>query len=87
MVRFETALDYLNAVNDMCESKGLDFFAEIQKQFAKCTVSTRYNNKCYEVSGIDFTLTPMSKFPFADQTLTLVDYYKAKYDEEIKNLN
>lgn len=47
---------------------------------------TRYSNAAYHIKNIDFDLTPLSEFTLNGRLVTYVDYYKTKYNEEIKDL-
>jgi len=47
VIRFESVLDYISDLRDTCDSKGLDFFETIEKEFERKTVVTRYNNRAY----------------------------------------
>lgn len=62
VVRQETALDVIKQILGFCESRGVDFKKEIQKELEKKTVVTRYNNKSYQVTSVDFEMSPKSKF-------------------------
>ena len=49
---------------------------------------TRYNNKSYPVTSIEFSMSPKSHFSNSkDERITFVQYYKEKYLEEITDLN
>lgn len=52
-------------------------------------IVTKYNNyKLYTIDKIDFTKTPSSVFiDYNNYNLSLVDYYKTRYNITIKNLN
>lgn len=51
-------------------------------------VLTTYNNKTYKITGVDYEETPESDFHLKDgTTVTYIEYYKRKYDINIKNRN
>lgn len=87
VIRYESALDYIISIRDMCDSKGLDFMREIKKELENVTVITRYNNKPYQVTGITFEKTPNSKFEHESSQVSFIDYYRRKYNEDIKDEN
>lgn len=39
------------------------------------TVLTGYNNSCYRIDDVDFSLSPMSTFRKRDQEVTIRQYY------------
>ena len=81
-------LQKLTQIVDMCDSRGLDVQKEICKEFESTTVITRYNNKSYRISRVEFDMSPTSKFTDSTgQLVTFVDYYKKKYNEEVTTLN
>nr|AEX87966.1 Otiwi4 [Sterkiella histriomuscorum] len=87
VIRYESALEYLNGIRDMCDSRGLDFQREISQEFRNTTVITRYNNKPYEIREIDFSQSPLSLFEFEGKEISYIDYYKLKYNEKITEAN
>ncbi|CDW87091.1 macronuclear development protein 1 [Stylonychia lemnae] len=87
VIRNETALEYILFIKDMCESRGLDFFKEIQKEMENSTVIAIYSNKAYRISKVDFDVSPQSKFSFQGQDISFLEYYKSKYNEIISDQN
>lgn len=70
-------------IKDDCSNKGIDYISEIQKQIEGKFVVTRYNNKTYKISNIDFTKSPLHKFIFNKNEITYKQYLKTRYDEQI----
>lgn len=48
---------------------------------------TRYNNKPYEVSGVEFNMNPSSTFDFEGKEISYIEYYQLKYKEKITEVN
>lgn len=88
IVRYETALEFMTDLRDTCDSRGLDFRREIEKELRFKTVITKYNKKAYLISGIAFDKTPKSKFTLNDgKEISFQDYYQSKYKEVIADCN
>ena len=87
IIRYETALDFMTKVADTSESKGLEVESEVTRAFSNITVITKYNNKPYRVSHVAFDLTPRTKVEIQGKEMTLIEYYKEKYNERIKDEN
>ena len=52
------------------------------------TVITKYNQKTYKVTDIDFSLTPKNEFSMKDGSkVSYIDYYSKKYGLTITNLD
>ena len=73
---------------DLCDSRGTDYNSEILNEFKFKYVITRYNNKSYLVTGVDFESTPNDKFTisFDGKEISYVQYFKERYGEEIKHM-
>jgi len=50
-------------------------------------VMTHYNRKTYRVDDIDWTKNPTSTFDLKGKTISLADYYRAKYEIQIRDLH
>lgn len=58
-----------------------DFIFNLQmtegpKYLLGAVVMTIYNDKTYRVDELEFSITPMSKFPYKGEEITYMDYYK-----------
>jgi len=78
------------SVRDLLEAKarrgGDDWKRNVQRELLNTSVLTRYNNRTYKISDIDFDQTPMSKFALkSGEEMTYVDYYKRQYNITIKD--
>lgn len=72
-MRTETVLDILN----QCYSSHRDRFQQVfQQQVLGMIVLTRYNNKTYRITDVDFTITPKSTFETRTGPTTYIEYYK-----------
>ena len=88
VIRYETALEFMTDLRDTCDSRGLDFRRELEREFKYKTVITRYNKRPYLIAGIAFDKSPRSKFPLQDGTETsFIEYYLTKYREKIEDEN
>ena len=86
VIRFETALEFLQTLRNNCNSRGLDFVNSAKKEFAKMTVITRYNNKSYPVNDIAWDMSPDSKFTDSEgKSVSFKEYYAVRYNEDIKD--
>jgi len=84
VVRNETALETLN------KSKDTDVIRRRvyqKKDFKDTIVMTVYNRKTYHVDDVAFDESPKTKIQCKNDTVTLAEYYKSKYDTEIKDLD
>lgn len=73
LMRTETLLDILRR----CHNDSRDRFQQtFQQQVLGMIVLTRYNNKTYRISDVDFTITPQSTFETRDGPISYVDYYR-----------
>lgn len=62
-----------------------NFQEEVMTQVLGLTVLTDYNNRTYRIDDIDFTTNPSSTFETKNGTTSFVDYYRQKYNIEIKD--
>ena len=75
-----------NGIKDIIAQKLPDMQAAVTKSLLGAVILTRYNNKCYRVDDIDWTMTPSSKFTdHTGQEKSFVDYYKKQYNIAIKD--
>ena len=51
------------------------------------TVVTRYNQKTYRIDRVDFAQSPITTFDKNGTATSYADYYKTRYNEEIKDQN
>merc|ERR1719154_539626 len=83
VLRTQTAYDL---IKDIIAQKLPDMQAAVTKSLLGAVILTRYNNKCYRVDDIDWTMTPSSKFTdHTGEEKSFVDYYKKQYNIAIKD--
>lgn len=82
--RQETALE---AINKLMSNSPNDFSSAVQEMFSNTIVLTRYNNdKTYVVDSVAFDESPQSKFEIKSEEITLIDYYKTRYNKNIRDI-
>ena len=85
VLRTQTAHELMK---DIVNMKAPDTNAAVQKALLGAIVLTRYNNKCYRIDDIDWSLKPSSKFvDHSGQEKSFIDYYKKQYNITIKDPN
>ena len=78
VLRTQTAYDL---IKDIIAQKLPDMQAAVTKSLLGAVILTRYNNKCYRVDDIDWTMTPSSKFTdHTGEEKSFMDYYKKQYN-------
>jgi len=83
VLRTQTAYDL---IKDIIAQKLPDMQAAVTKALLGAVILTRYNNKCYRVDDIDWSMTPSSKFTdHTGQEKSFMDYYKKQYNITIKD--
>ena len=83
VLRTQTAYDL---IKDIIAQKLPDMQAAVTKALLGAVILTRYNNKCYRVDDIDWSMTPSSKFTdHTGQEKSFMDYYKNQYNITIKD--
>lgn len=48
---------------------------------------TSYNKRTYKIDDVEFNITPRDTFTTEEKEISYVEYFKTKYDSEIKNMN
>eukprot|EP00761_Pharyngomonas_kirbyi_P003549 gb/GECH01003553.1/.p1 GENE.gb/GECH01003553.1/~~gb/GECH01003553.1/.p1 ORF type:complete len:801 (+),score=100.64 gb/GECH01003553.1/:1-2403(+) len=79
-IREETAMQALK--EKMKETGGAKKSAE--RELVGTVVMTRYNNRTYRITGVDWDKTPRDEFNARDKKITFDDYYRDAYNIEIK---
>jgi aubergine-like protein len=82
VMRMVTAMDILK---NLASNSNADFRTAFAKEMIGATVLTSYNNKTYRVDDIDWNSNPMSTFETKNGPVTYVDYYKKRYNIEIRD--
>jgi len=66
----------------------------MSKALVGSTVLTSYNKRTYKIDEIDFNLSPKDSFVIdavqegeESKSTTYSDYFKTKYDAEVKDMN
>jgi aubergine-like protein len=84
VIRFETALECLNKLNNSREHSH-NIKEAIDTTFKGLTVVTRYNgDKTYTIEGVDLEKKPTDSFETKDGKVTYIEYYQKKYNKKIK---
>lgn len=73
LMRTETVLHLLQR----CRHEHRDRYQQVfQQQILGMIVLTRYNNKTYRVSDVDWNITPQSQFETRNGPISYIDYYR-----------
>lgn len=64
----------------------LNFQKAFSDEIIGCVVLTRYNNKTYQITDVDFNRTPQSTFQYRDTEISIAQYMREKYQIEIRDL-
>lgn len=67
--------------------EGGDFRTMFTNQILGMTVLTDYNNKTYQITDINFDMTPSSTFETKNGTISFMEYYRTKYNINIRDPN
>jgi aubergine len=81
VMRCSTVLDILRE----CSSNTKDFRTAFSQQMIGQVVLTDYNNKTYRIDDVDFDSSPQSTFPTRDGDVSYIEYYKKKYNINIRD--
>ncbi|KAM6235125.1 piwi-like protein 2 [Porphyrio hochstetteri] len=85
VIRSDSVLDVMHSINKQSVSSFRD---ECAKQLLGNTVITRYNNRTYCISDIDWNKTPKDSFTLASgEEITFADYYRKTYGVTIRDLD
>jgi aubergine-like protein len=84
VLRTQSVLKEINEVRERCRGDPME---AIRKQFIGSTIMTSYNKRTYKVDEVDFNMSPRDVFTTEDKEISYVEYFKTKYDAEIKDLN
>jgi len=87
VIRTDTVLKYLNELKQGAERQKKDPVEYVNAQLAGTTVVTRYNSKTYKIDRVDFAQSPLTEFDKQGTPTSYKDYYKTRYNEEIKETN
>jgi len=88
VLRLDSALHIIKGLERSCGSNRAAFIDAVTKEFKDTIVMTSYNRKTYHVDGVTFDQSPTSTFELKNGlVVTLAEYYKSKYDTEIKDLH
>ena len=84
VLRTQTAYDLMK---DVFAQKPADIQGSVLKALLGSIVLTRYNNKCYKIDDIDWSMTPNSTFINHNGVeQSFVDYYKKNYNLTINDV-
>ncbi|KFP31525.1 Piwi-like 1 [Colius striatus] len=86
ILRSETVLDFMYNLYQRAEEQR--FRDTCAKELTGLIILTKYNNRTYRIDDIDWDGNPQCTFRKADGSeISLVDYYKTQYNQEITDLN
>lgn len=79
----------LNVLDTLIEIRGRggNFVENAKSQLIGKLVLTRYNKTVYRIEGVEFNKNPSHTFDQNGQPKSYVDYYRSKYNVEIKDKN
>lgn len=80
-MRQETVLDVLVHL----AKNGGDYQEQFAKEVTNTVVLTGYNNATYSIVDVNWTMNPMTTFKGRDGDQTFVDYYKKRYNLQIRD--
>ncbi|XP_075154889.1 piwi like RNA-mediated gene silencing protein aubergine [Haematobia irritans] len=81
VMRTETVYNILTD----CLRESADYQKTFKQQVVGSVVLTDYNNKTYRVDDVDFQSSPMSKFSTKDGEISYLQYYKTRYNIQIRD--
>lgn len=82
VMRQETVLDVLKSLAD----RGGDFKESFMKEVTNTVVLTGYNNATYSIVDVNWEMNPMSTFQGRDGEQTFANYYKTRYNLNVRDL-
>ncbi|XP_061394627.1 protein aubergine [Musca vetustissima] len=68
-----------------CLRDSADYQTSFKQQVVGTVVLTDYNNKTYRIDDVDFQSSPMSKFSTKDGEISYMQYYKQRYNIQIRD--
>lgn len=80
-MRTETIYDIMRRILQ----NGGDFQTAFSNEVLGMTILTDYNNKTYRIDDIDFNVSPASEFDTKKGPVSFVDYYRKKYNINIRD--
>jgi len=85
VLRTESVRDVLVAKMKAARAGG-DWKRDVQRELLNTSVLTRYNNRTYKISDVDWDSNPLSTFNIEGKgEMTYVDYYKNQYGIQIND--
>lgn len=88
VIRGETAWMLLKKLQNKYNQSQLAFQTQAKEEFKNISVLTRYNNdKTFTIETVDFTKNPQHTFDTTKGPVSFIDYYKMKYNKDIKDRN
>jgi aubergine-like protein len=77
----------LSMIEDVQRANPRNFQAALDLDLVGQTVMAHYgNSRCYRITGVDFTQTPMSTFSHNGNPVTYAEYYERQYGMRIGNM-
>lgn len=83
-MRQETIYEILRSCKHEKEQSWQDSF---KREIIGSIVLTDYNNKTYRIDDVDFNSSPSSTFKKKEKDVSYRDYYREKYNLEIRDIN
>lgn len=73
LMRTESVLEILNR----CYNENRERYKQsFEQQVLGMIVLTRYNNKTYRITDVDYSISPTSEFETRNGPITYIDYYR-----------
>jgi aubergine len=92
VLRTDKVLDFINDIKN--KTRNGDPQNEVRKALVGCTILTSYNKRTYKVDDVDFSMSPKDSFTIDavqegddSKTVTYAEYFKSKYEAEVRDMN
>jgi aubergine-like protein len=77
----------LSLIEEVQRVNPRNFQSVLDSDIVGQTVMAHYgNSRCYRITGVDFTQTPLSSFEYNSDSMTYAQYYERQYNLKISNL-
>jgi aubergine len=80
VMRLETCLDVLRNLSN----QGGNYRESFEREVVNTVVLTGYNNRTYSIAGVNWDMSPASRFTTRDGETSFIDYYRTRYQLTIR---
>ncbi|XP_034253131.1 piwi-like protein Siwi [Thrips palmi] len=84
IMRTDTVLDHL--AQCLREAGPHHYRDKFSKEIIGCIVLTKYNNKTYQITDVDYDKNPASSFTYQNADITFAQYMQTKYQIQIRDM-